>query len=67
MPERWLKEKNDENLSCPMTKNKIHAFVSLPFGYGRRSCLGRRFAELEMQILLAKVKIFLSYHIKHQN
>lgn len=53
-PERWLKLED----SCPIKKhNKIHPFVSLPFGYGRRSCLGRRFAEAELQILLAKVSL----------
>lgn len=55
MPERWLKSGRDN--SCPIhNQDKIHPFVSLPFGYGRRSCLGRRFAEIELQILLAKVK-----------
>lgn len=52
IPERWLK--NTDKLECP--HKAIHRFVSLPFGYGRRSCLGRRFAETELQILLSKVK-----------
>lgn len=59
-PERWLKNKDTEG--CPMQK-KIHPFVSLPFGYGRRSCLGRRFAEAELQILLAK--IFRKYRVEY--
>lgn len=46
-PERWIKSKdNDTNL---------HKFSSLPYGHGSRMCLGRRFADLEMQILLAKL------------
>lgn len=45
IPERWLKS----------NKKQHHAFASLPFGYGRRMCLGRRFAELEIQTIIAKV------------
>ncbi|CRL06719.1 CLUMA_CG019477, isoform A [Clunio marinus] len=56
IPERWLK--NDEQ-----TQNDIHRFVSLPFGYGRRTCIGRRFAEAELAILLSK--IFRKYHVKY--
>lgn len=48
-PERWLKE------SQGGTGEHIHPFASLPYGYGARMCLGRRFADLEMQLLLAKV------------
>ncbi len=32
-----------------------HAFASLPFGFGRRMCLGRRLAEHQLLILLARV------------
>ncbi|XP_008206386.1 probable cytochrome P450 301a1, mitochondrial [Nasonia vitripennis] len=45
-PSRWLKEGADQ---------KLHPFASLPYGYGARMCLGRRFADLEMQVLLAKL------------
>lgn len=48
-PARWLKDSDNENL---------HPFASLPYGYGARMCLGRRFADLEIQILLAKVQYF---------
>ena len=44
-PERWLKSNKQEH----------HPFASLPFGYGKRMCLGRRFAELEIQTLITKV------------
>ncbi|XP_078574367.1 1,25-dihydroxyvitamin D(3) 24-hydroxylase, mitochondrial-like isoform X5 [Branchiostoma floridae x Branchiostoma japonicum] len=46
-PERWLRtgEAHDE----------INPYSSLPFGFGPRSCLGRRVAEVELQLLLAKM------------
>ncbi|XP_068143718.1 probable cytochrome P450 301a1, mitochondrial [Drosophila tropicalis] len=50
-PERWLKPQHGGD-SDP---GKLHPFASLPYGYGARMCLGRRFADLEMQILLAKL------------
>nr|KAF6494450.1 cytochrome P450 family 27 subfamily A member 1 [Rousettus aegyptiacus] len=47
-PQRWLKSEPD-NLRAQ------HPFGSVPFGYGIRGCLGRRIAELEMQLLLARL------------
>ncbi|XP_043268875.1 probable cytochrome P450 49a1 isoform X2 [Venturia canescens] len=53
LPERWLEESEQR-----------HAFASLPFGYGRRMCLGRRFADLEIVMIVSKiVQAFrLEYH-----
>lgn len=48
-PHRWLKK------SQPDTLGVQHPFGSVPFGYGVRGCLGRRIAELEMQLLLARL------------
>ncbi|CAH0560855.1 unnamed protein product [Brassicogethes aeneus] len=58
MPERWLK-------TCPMSKEH-HPFASLPFGFGKRMCLGRRFADLEIQTVLAKIirNFKVEYHYK---
>lgn len=50
MPERWMKQSTASDSTL-----HIHPFASLPYGHGPRMCLGRRFADLEMQILLAKV------------
>jgi cytochrome P450 len=48
LPERWIKarEQKCEHL------NQSTKFHFLPFGHGVRSCVGRRFANLEMEILL---------------
>ena len=55
-PERWMKE------SQGGFNGKLHPFASLPYGHGARMCLGRRFADLEMQILLAKVYLIFIQH-----
>ncbi|KAH8371081.1 hypothetical protein KR093_006157 [Drosophila rubida] len=63
IPERWLKQGTALAEGCPHAGQKIHPFVSLPFGYGRRMCVGRRFAEIELHTLLAK--IFRKYKVSY--
>lgn len=48
IPERWIKGHELES--------HHHPYTLLPFGFGTRMCLGRRLAELEMKLLIAKVK-----------
>uniref|UniRef100_UPI00358E377C sterol 26-hydroxylase, mitochondrial-like isoform X2 n=1 Tax=Myxine glutinosa TaxID=7769 RepID=UPI00358E377C len=44
-PERWLR-----------TGPRLHhPYASLPFGYGVRACIGRRLAELEVHLTLARL------------
>ncbi|XP_047545477.1 cytochrome P450 CYP12A2-like [Vanessa atalanta] len=50
IPERWITEKTD-----PLHHSNAHPFAFSPFGFGVRSCIGRRIAELEIEIFLAKV------------
>lgn len=52
MPERWLSA--DKSQGCPLAKN-AHAFAHMPFGFGPRMCVGRRFADLEVEILITKL------------
>ncbi|XP_033107447.1 sterol 26-hydroxylase, mitochondrial-like [Anneissia japonica] len=46
-PERWDRTKKNSK--------DVNAFASIPFGFGTRMCIGRRFAEQEMHLLLAEI------------
>lgn len=50
LPERWLVEKTDS-----LYYGNCHPMVTLPFGFGVRSCIGRRIAELEIEIFIKKL------------
>ncbi|CAK1578093.1 unnamed protein product [Parnassius mnemosyne] len=50
IPERWLVDKDD-----PLYYGNAHPFAFSIFGYGARGCIGRRLAELEMEVFLARV------------
>ena len=44
-PERWLRQSSE----------KTSAYLTLPFGFGPRSCPGRRLAAQEVAIAIVKV------------
>ncbi|XP_062589510.1 cytochrome P450 10-like [Saccostrea cucullata] len=46
-PERWLKESDMDK--------ELKGFSNLVWGHGARMCIGRRFAEQEMYIVLTKI------------
>lgn len=52
IPERWLR--HDSKLSKCRSGATVNPFVYLPFGFGPRACIGKRFSELETQILISR-------------
>ena len=46
-PERWIRGHT--------LKEDANPFVSLPFGHGPRMCIGKRYAEFEIQTLICKM------------
>ncbi|XP_050322357.1 probable cytochrome P450 12b2, mitochondrial [Bactrocera neohumeralis] len=57
LPERWIKA---AKATCPVSQ-KHNPFVYLPFGFGPRTCIGKRLAELEMETLL--VRLIRNYRV----
>ncbi|XP_059608193.1 uncharacterized protein LOC132256031 [Phlebotomus argentipes] len=54
LPERWLRsEEKHEN---------YNPFAYLPFGFGSRNCVGRRFAEMEIESLVTR--LVRNYHLE---
>ncbi|XP_035690637.1 probable cytochrome P450 CYP44 [Branchiostoma floridae] len=53
IPERWLRTES--------SAANVQAFALLPFGYGARMCVGRRFAEQE--IFLGLIRIIQKFHV----
>ena len=55
-PKRWLR-------GCP-EHHTAHPFAAIPFGFGPRMCIGRRFAELEVQVIVVKLlqRFKIEYH-----
>ncbi|XP_053964585.1 cytochrome P450 12b1, mitochondrial-like [Anastrepha ludens] len=51
IPERWLK--SGENV-CPELRSS-NPFIYAPFGFGPRTCVGKRVAEMEMETCLARL------------
>lgn len=55
-PERWLRDNNK------LKEKSINPYTVLPFGHGPRSCIARRFAEQNLQVVLLRVRMRLKIH-----
>ncbi|XP_018803930.1 PREDICTED: cytochrome P450 12b1, mitochondrial-like [Bactrocera latifrons] len=51
IPERWLKSGES---ACPELRSS-NPFIYAPFGFGPRTCVGKRIAEMEMETLMARL------------
>ena len=56
LPERWLRSNPESKCT--------HAFSSIPFGFGPRMCVGRRFAEVQIYCLI--IKTLQNYKIEYR-
>ncbi|KAL6261454.1 hypothetical protein P5V15_006546 [Pogonomyrmex californicus] len=52
IPERWLR--NNDRIN-KLGEKPIDPYIVLPFGHGPRSCIARRFAEQNMQVVLLRI------------
>ncbi|XP_037815904.1 cytochrome P450 CYP12A2-like [Lucilia sericata] len=57
LPERWLRsnKKTDISSECPHSLKPSNPFIHLPFGFGARSCIGRRIVEMELELGIARL------------
>ncbi|TDG49576.1 hypothetical protein AWZ03_004067 [Drosophila navojoa] len=57
LPERWLRPSKEEASKgeCPHALKASSPFIYLPFGFGPRMCIGKRFVEMELELGIARL------------
>lgn len=61
LPERWLRPKQCDDDSLKELKPS-NPFVFLPFGFGPRSCVGKRIVEMELELGIAR--LVRNFHVE---
>lgn len=62
IPERWLRHQTEETDACPQSLKLTHKFSFLPFGFGTRFCVGKRIADMELEVFVSK--LFRNYKVE---
>jgi len=60
VPERWL---YDRKSNSSQGFKKPHPFLALPFGFGPRSCVGRRISDMNTYVLL--IQLLRNFRIEY--
>lgn len=73
MPNRWLRSEhqhsidnqnqNQNQIDNEHDYKKMNPFLMLPFGFGRRMCVRKVFAEFEVKLLI--IKLVKRYRIEY--
>ncbi|CAK5098144.1 unnamed protein product [Aphanomyces euteiches] len=53
IPDRFVDGTQEWNADLALRRGKPHAFHYMPFSFGSKSCIGHRFAMVEMQLIVA--------------
>lgn len=61
IPERCLRDSDNHTQGVP------YSFASIPFGFGKRMCVGRRIDELEMHLLLSRIVLEYKVLYPHED
>ncbi|KAG1654747.1 Cytochrome P450 CYP12A2 [Nymphon striatum] len=51
-PERWLRSTTAANNEVTKFSENTHPYALMPFGHGKRKCVGARFADQEMKLCI---------------
>ncbi|XP_061391254.1 cytochrome P450 CYP12A2-like [Musca vetustissima] len=64
LPERWLRpsKETEGTAECPHALKASSPFIYLPFGFGSRSCIGRRIVEMELELGIAR--LIRNFHVE---